>query len=73
MAYKRKRRTTRYAAPKRRRTTARRRVPTRRRSTRRAGKKTIVIQLVAAPGVGGAMSTGTLGKKASSPLLRARF
>ena len=71
MAYRpkrvrRTRRTTRYSAPKRRRTV--------RRTKRRASsKKTIVIQLVSAPGMGAAMSTGTLGKKASSPLLRARF
>lgn len=72
MAYRpkrvrRTRRTTRYAAPKRRRTV--RRKSTRRRSS---GKKTIVIQLVTSPG-GAPMSTGTLGKKAAVPLLRARF
>lgn len=68
MAYRtRRRRTTRYSAPRRRT----RRTATRRRRTG-GGKKTIVIQLVQGP-MGGAMSTGTLGKKQATPLLRARF
>lgn len=48
--------------------------PTRRRRTarRRSGTNRIVIQLVQ-PGVGGMPSALTLGKKAASPLLRARY
>jgi len=58
-----------------RRTTARR--PTRsrrptRRTQRRSSRQTIVIQLVP-PAGGAAISPYTLGKKAASPLLRARY
>lgn len=69
MAYRPKRRrvarraTYRRAAPRRR--TARRRTTGR-------GRQTIVIQLVSPPG-GNPMSPLTLGKKAASPLLRARY
>lgn len=71
MAYRprrvsRRRRTTSRAAPVRRRRT------TRRRTTRRGGTQRIVIQLVG-PGGGVPMSPYTLGKKAASPLLRARY
>lgn len=70
MAYRPKRRRVakrRYssAPPKRRRKTY-----AKKRSS--SSKRTIVIQLVQSP-MGAAMSTGTLGKKQATPLLRARF
>lgn len=68
MAYRPRRvRRTRATSYRRRSTTTRRR-----RTTRSSRTKTIVIQLVGATS-GAAMSTGTLGKKAAVPLLRARF
>lgn len=70
MAYRRRRTTTRRRATssyRRPRTTRRRRT-----ARRRTGTQRIVIQLVQ-PGVGGMPSALTLGKKAASPVLRARY
>lgn len=69
MAYR--RRSTRRRSTTSRRASPRRRT-TRRRTSRRTGRSTIVIQLVG-PAGGNPVSPYTLGKKAASPVLRARY